>query len=122
MSKILIVEDNKDLLNIYKSELDYNGFETQIASTGDELFHYLDEFKPDLILLDIMLPDIDGVQALIKIKAKEECKNIKVILISNIDAPAIVNKAFASGADGYLIKSIILPSQLTDEVKNFLKQ
>ncbi len=121
MAKILIVEDNTDISNIYKSELEFNGFETLVVGSIVEMFPSIDEFSPDLILLDIMLPDGSGIDALKRIKTDEKYKGIKVVLISNIDAPAIINEAFANGADGYLIKAIILPSQLTDEVRNFLK-
>lgn len=121
MAKILIVEDNQDLSQIYKSELEYNKFEVMTIPSALEFFSTLDEFKPDLILLDIMLPDGDGIDLLKKVKGNPKYKMIKVVPISNIDATAVINDAFASGADGYLIKNTILPSQLTDEVKNFLK-
>lgn len=121
MAKILIVEDNKDLSKIYKSELEFNSFDTMVISSSVELFQMLEDFKPDLVLLDIMLPDASGIDVLKEIKSDDRYKSMKIIIISNIDAPAVINEAFANGADGYLIKSIILPSQLTDEIKNFLK-
>jgi DNA-binding response OmpR family regulator len=120
VSKIIIVEDNKDLSNIYKSELEYNGFEITTVGTSMEMFSVIDEVKPNLVLLDIMLPDSSGIDTLKRIKSDKKYSNIKIIIVSNIDAPAVINEAFAAGADGYLIKSIILPTQLTDEVKSFL--
>ena len=121
MAKILIVEDNLDLADIYKNELTYNGFDVSIVTNATDVFTTIDSLTPDLILLDIMLPDWYGLDILKKIKGNVTYKKIIILVLSNIDAPTVINEAYASGVDGYIIKSMILPSQLTDEVKLFLK-
>jgi len=120
MAKILIVEDNIDLSSIYKSELEYNGYIVDVLLSGAGVIEKIKEFEPDMILLDIMLPDADGLDILQAVKEEYSFAKIKVIIMSNIDAPAVVNRAYTLKADGYLIKSMLLPSQLTDEVKSFL--
>jgi len=121
VAKILIIEDNKDLAEIYKNELVFNGFEVYIVEMAIEIYAALDSLKPDLILLDIMLSDGYGLDILKKIKGNDAYNKIIVIVLSNIDAPTVINEAYANNVDGYIIKSMILPSQLTDEVKLFLK-
>ncbi len=118
MSKILIVEDNKDILSIYKKELEYNKYEVESAETGQAGIGLIEKDSFDLIVLDIMLPDMSGIDLLKK--AKEKDKKQKVVMLTNVDIPAVVNEAYANGADGYLIKAELLPSQVVEEIQRYL--
>jgi DNA-binding response OmpR family regulator len=118
MTKILLVEDDKDLLNIYQEELKFSGIEYDIAETGKDAIDKDSTFEYDVILLDIMLPDIQGLEVLRKIK--ERNKDKKVIIISNLEVPAIINQAYSLGVSAYLIKAELLPSQIVEEVKRII--
>jgi two-component system chemotaxis response regulator CheY len=72
----------------------------------------------DVVLLDIMLQDESGIDILKKIK--EQNKDQKVVMLTNLDVPAVINEAYENGADGYLLKSELLPSQVASEIKRFL--
>ena len=118
MTKILLVEDDKDLLNIYQEELKFSGIEYDTAETGKEAIDKDATFEYDVILLDIMLPDIQGLEVLKKVK--ERNKDKKVIIISNLEVPAIINQAYSLGVSAYLIKAELLPSQIVEEVKRIV--
>jgi DNA-binding response OmpR family regulator len=118
MSKILLVEDDNDLVNIYKEELSFSNIDFDIATNGEDAIKKNESFDYDLIMLDIMLPDISGIDVLKKIKEKDKDK--KVIVISNLEVPAIINQAFALGVNAYLIKAELLPSQIIEEVKRLI--
>ena len=120
MSKILIVEDNKDILNIYKKELEYNKYDVESAETGQSGIALIEKDSFDLIILDIMLPDMSGIELLKK--AKEKDKKQKVVMLTNVDIPAVVNDAYANGADGYLIKAELLPTQVVEEIQRYLNK
>ncbi|MHB8362547.1 MAG: response regulator transcription factor [Patescibacteria group bacterium] len=120
MSKILIVEDNKDILNIYKKELEYNKYDVESAETGQSGIDLIEKDSFDLIILDIMLPDMSGIDLLKK--AKEKDKKQKVVMLTNVDIPAVVNDAYANGADGYLIKAELLPTQVVEEIQRYLNE
>ncbi len=118
MSKILIVEDNKDILNIYKKELEYNKYDVATAETGAIGVSMIEKDSFDLIILDIMLPDMSGIDILKQ--TKEKNKKQKVVMLTNVDIPAVVNDAYKNGADGYLIKSELLPTQVVEEIQRYL--
>lgn len=119
MSKILLVEDDKDLLNIYREELKYSGIDFDIAETGKDAIDKDASFEYDVILLDIMLPDIQGLEVLKKVKMRNKDK--KVIIISNLEVPAMINEAYSLGVSAYLIKAELLPSQIIEEVRRVLE-
>ncbi len=119
MSKILLVEDNKDLLNIYKEELKFANLDFDISENGEDAIKKNQETEYDLIMLDMMLPDISGIDVLKKIR--EKSNTVKVIIISNLEVPAIINQAYLLGITAYLMKDEMLPSQIIEEVKRALQ-
>jgi DNA-binding response OmpR family regulator len=105
MTRILIVDDEKDLLIIYGSILKKAGYIIDTAGTGARCFIKLSEFKPDLVLLDINLPDTDGYKILSEIKTTKEFEHIFVIMISGEEiSPENMAHGLESGADEYMIK------------------
>jgi len=116
MKKILLVEDEKYISDMYKMKFAMSGYETIIAEDGERGWALAMSEKPDLILLDIMLPKLDGYEVLAKLKASEETKNIKVYLLSNLGQNGEVNKGFSGGADGFMVKADMTPSQLVKNV------
>jgi len=121
MARILIVEDEKILAEMYKEKLLEDGFETYLAFSCEEGINYLKDNKPDLILLDILLPKENGISFLEKIKNLPNIENIPIIAFSNYDEPKTKKQAFALGVKAYLIKTQYTPKQLVKEIKKFLK-
>ncbi|MEK7502067.1 MAG: response regulator [Patescibacteria group bacterium] len=122
MAKILIVEDEKDLLEVYKDTLEANGHEVDTADDGEVAFDKMKQGGYDLVLLDIILPKINGL--LIMQKLKEEFPspqnpNKTVVFLTNLDRNEEINQGIKL-ADGYLIKSKITPDDLVREVNLYL--
>ncbi len=118
--KILLIEDDEFIRDIYHDELTENGFLVDGVRTGKEGFEKLAQNQYDLILLDIMLPDTNGLEILKQVKQNPATKALKVILLTNLGQDAIVKQGFDLGADKYLIKVSLNPEQIVAEVKNCL--
>lgn len=122
MKKILLVEDDPFLIDIYTTKLKEAGFLVEVANDGEDGLKKIKEKKPALIILDIVLPQIDGWEILTKIKADPVLKNLKVIMLSNLGQKEDVEKAINLGALKYLIKAHYTPSQVIAEVKACLSK
>ncbi len=119
--KILLVEDDPFLIDIYSTKLKEAGFEVLVSDKGEEVVSKVEEENPDLILLDIVLPEIDGWEILRRIKSEKKFKELKVIILSNLGQKEEVEKGMDLGAVSYLIKAHHTPSQVVEEVKKVLK-
>ena len=119
--KILIVEDDKNISKLVRYNLEKAGFDCESTITGEDALLALDKHAFDLIVLDIMLPKIDGLQILRTLKEKK-IKNGPIILLTNLGQDSIVKDGFKAGAAGYLIKSAMSPDQVLHEVRVFLNK
>jgi len=120
MKKILLVEDDPFLIDIYSTKLDEGGFKVSIVKDGTQVLEKAKKNKPDLILLDIVLPHIDGWQILKQLKTDAALKDAKIVILSNLSQKEEVEKGLSLGADKYLIKSDFTPSQVIKEIKELL--
>jgi len=114
---VLIVEDELDVRELYRDLLTDNGFSVLLATNGREALILARENKWDLMLLDIMIPEIDGLSVL------EEVKNIHhkpVLIISNLNNEEVISRATELGTDGYVVKSELNPKQFIVEVRKHL--
>lgn len=122
MPKILIVEDDIDLLNLYNETFSTAGFEVDLAEDGLEALQKLALFKPEIVLLDLMLPNIDGFTVLENIKTNPETTSIKVVVQTNLASEIQKEKALQLGADKFLIKTGNSPGNLVEEVNQVLEK
>jgi DNA-binding response OmpR family regulator len=120
MKNILLVEDDSFLIDIYTTKMKESGFSVEVASEGDEAVRRAKEEKFDLVLLDIVLPKVDGWDILRQIKAETKLKDLKVIIISNLSQKEEVEKGMNLGAEKYLIKAHYTPSEVVKEIKDVL--
>ena len=119
--RILIVEDEPDALEIFKDILMEDGFETDGAEGGLVALEKLVNNKYDLVLLDIVMPDKDGISILEEIKKfPDKYGEAKVVMLTNIGGDLAVDKAMKIGAAGYLLKSETEPDDLVASVKKYL--
>jgi len=121
MKSILLVEDDPFVIDIYTKKLKMAGFSVRTARDGEEALRKLKEKKPDLLILDIVLPNIDGWELLGKIKGKEELKDLKAVVLSNLSEKIDVEKGLEFGIAGYFIKAYYTPTQVVKEIKKILK-
>lgn len=115
--KILIIEDEEFLSEMYKLKFKKEGYDVFMADNGDEGIAIAQKENPDLILLDLVLPKMSGYQILEKLKSNNITKNIQVYILSNLSQDEEINKSFKDGADGYFIKANLTPSQLMNNVQ-----
>ena len=120
--KILIVEDDSFVLDIYQTKLSQEGYTVIEAKNGVEGMKILEKEKPDLILLDIVMPYMDGIEVLKKIKENKELNKIPVILLTNLSQKEKINVGLGLGASDYLIKSHFTPSEVMDKIKIYLSK
>lgn len=118
--KVLIIEDDIPLYNLYKTELELRGYEVSNISDGNLAFDAVKTQSPDIVLLDLMLPNRNGLQILEELKTQEETKNIKVTILTNFGNEDNVSKALELGAEDYIMKYNIVPSELSEKVASLL--
>lgn len=114
--KILVIEDDFFVRDIYQKKLSESGFSVESAADGLEGLERLRAHVPDLIILDIFMPYVDGRDVLREIKSHEEWRHIPVILLTNFSASEGVKDGFGLGATEYLIKSHFTPSEVLEKV------
>jgi len=119
--KILIVEDDKFLRELIAKKLSEGGFIVEEASDGEEGIRKIKEGRPDLILLDLILPSIDGFEVLEKIKEDLETKPIPVIVLSNLGQKEDIERGLKLGAFDYLVKAHFTPGEVIEKVRNALR-
>jgi DNA-binding response OmpR family regulator len=119
--KILIAEDDSFLGNAYKMKLTKAGHELQLAADGEAALKKLESFTPDVIVLDLIMPNIDGFGVLEKVKADDRFKNIPVIVASNLGQEEDIKKAKKLGANDYVIKSDLSLNQLIEKITALVK-
>lgn len=117
---ILIIEDDKFLAKMLGRMLEASNYQTELAATGNEGLAKAAAGRADLILLDIMLPDIDGFDVLAKIKSDEKTKKIPVVIISNLGQPEDVAQGKKLGAADYLVKSDLSLDEVVEKVRQQL--
>ena len=118
--KILIVEDEKMLSEMYRDSFEREGFEVVIATTGQEAVDVAKAEKPDFILLDILLPNEDGLYFLRKKKKTPEISSLPVLVFSAYDHAETKKQAFLLGAHEYLIKTDYTPQEIVKKVEQYL--
>lgn len=118
--KILLVEDDEALAAVYKSRLDIEGFETKGVYNGEEALAAATAFKPDLILLDAMMPKISGFDVLDILRNTPETAQIKVIMLTALSQPKDKARAENLGVDDYLVKSQVVIGDVIERVKYHL--
>ncbi len=120
MKKILLIEDDSFLSNIYALKLKEKGFEIDVAFSGEEAIEKIEKNKPDIILLDIILPRMSGWDFLQKIRKNEKFDSIKVIVLSNLDGEEEIKKGDKLGVIKHLVKAYYTPNDLAKEIEGIL--
>ena len=120
MKTILLIEDDPFLADVYSTKFREVGFEIDVATDGQEGLKKIKAKKPDLLLLDIVLPGINGWEILETIRKEEVLKDLKIIILSNLTEKEEVEKGLELGVTKYLIKARYTPTEAVEEVKKIL--
>jgi CheY-like chemotaxis protein len=123
MAKIMLVEDDAILVEMYQAKFELEGHDVTVATNGEECLELLETNTPELILLDILMPKINGFHVLKEIKKQPQLRQIPVILLTNLgEAEVDMNKELAGalGVSDYLIKSHHTPDEVVEKVVKIL--
>lgn len=120
--KVLLIEDDQFLAKMYTTKLNMEDIAVHLAPDGQEGINLAKAEKPDIILLDIILPKMDGWQVLEALKADAKTKSIPVLLLTNLGQQEDIEKGLKLGATDYLIKAHFTPSEVLDKIKSILNK
>lgn len=118
--KILLVEDDTALASVYRSRLELEGFEVDEVNNGEEALSRAVAFRPDLILLDAMMPKISGFDVLDILRNTPETSNMRVVMLTALSQPKDKERAESLGVDDYLVKSQVVIGDVVDRIKHHL--
>jgi DNA-binding response OmpR family regulator/HPt (histidine-containing phosphotransfer) domain-containing protein len=114
MKRILIIEDDPIVGHIYKTRLEKEGFEIEVCADGQAGFYRTHEFQPDAVLLDLMLPKMNGIDILKKLRAEPKFQRLPVVVFTNAYVPNMIQEAFSAGASQVFNKATLTPRQILD--------
>jgi DNA-binding response OmpR family regulator len=120
--KILLIEDDTFLVEMYTTKFELEGFGVISAEDGIKGLEMVKKETPDIILLDILMPKMDGFAVLDALKKDKTTADIPVVLLTNLGQKEDVKKGFEKGAVGYLIKAHFMPSEVVEKIKKILKE
>lgn len=120
--KILLIEDDSFLISMYTTKFELENFEVVAAEDGEKGLGLAVKEKPDIILLDILLPKMNGFEVLKELKNNKETSPIPVILLTNLSQKNEIEQGLALGAQDYLIKAHFMPSEVMDKIKKVLNE
>lgn len=118
--KILLVEDDDGLANVYRMRLETEGFKVHRVPNGEDALASAIEFRPDLILLDVMMPKVSGFDVLDILRNTPETANIKIVMLTALSQDSDKQKAEKLGADDYMVKSQVVIADVVERVKHHL--
>lgn len=121
MNHVLIVEDEEFLVRALKDNLESEGCAVDTAANGEEAIDRIKKQKPDIILLDLLMPKKDGFYVLEEVKKNPEWKLIPIIVLSNLGGDAEIKRALEMGADDYFVKSQHPIEEVIEKVKEYLE-
>jgi DNA-binding response OmpR family regulator len=120
MTKIAIIEDDQAINQMYRMKFEAEGFDVRLAGNGKLGVELVKSFKPDIILLDIQMPEMNGDEALAAIRATDWGKAVPVIILTNLGEEESPKNLSTLGVEGYIVKADLTPSQVVARVKEAL--
>lgn len=120
MTKIAIIEDDAMISQMYRMKFEMDGFDVEISNNGFDGLKMLDDFRPNLLLLDFFLPEMNGVEIIEKIRANTHLSNLPVIILTNADKSEITENLDKFNIAAYIVKAHLTPRQVVEKVKETL--
>lgn len=121
-TKIAIIEDDAVISQMYRMKFEAEGYDVQMAGNGKIGVELVEKMRPDIILLDLRMPEMDGAQALAQIRAHEWGKDIPVLILTNVGEEEAPHELRELGIIGYIVKAELTPRQVTERVKEALQK
>lgn len=120
MPKIAIIEDDQAISQMYRIKFETEGYDVQVAENGRLGFELIEKFRPDIVLLDLMMPEMNGDELLVKIRAEDWGKNLKVIILTNMGEEEAPDRLRALNISTFIVKADMTPRQVAELVKKHL--
>ena len=121
MTKIAIIEDDQVISQMYRMKFESDGFEVEVAQNGKDGVALVKQFSPDMILLDMQMPEMNGNEALSEIRKHDWGKTVPVLVLTNLGEEEAPKNLHALGIEGYIVKADLTPRQVVERVKQILK-
>lgn len=118
--KVAIIEDDPAIIQMYKLKFETEGYEVQTALDGQEGLALIESFKPDAVLLDLMMPNMNGMEMLSQLRSSAEGRETKVIVLTNMGDTETATKVYKMAADDYIVKAEMTPLQVVERVRKLL--
>lgn len=119
--KILLAEDDLQLVDMYSRKFELEGFDVRIAEDGQKAINILKDFTPDVAILDIMMPNVDGLEVLKHLKSTPGMENVITIMLTNMSDQTTAEEIYELGATEYLVKAELTPLEVANKVRELLK-
>jgi CheY-like chemotaxis protein len=118
---VLLIEDDSAIADMYRVQLEYDGFRVTVAATGENGFAAIASTQPDIVLLDLLLPDRSGLEIMAEIKARFP-QHPPVVILSNYGEPTMIDRGMSLGALEYLVKSRVTPATVSQSIPGWIEQ
>lgn len=122
MAKIAIIEDDLAIAQMYRLKFEAEGYDVQIAENGKLGLKLVEEMKPDIVLVDLMMPEMNGDEMLVKMRKTDWGKDVKVIVLTNVGEQEAPDALKDLGVSAYIVKADMTPKEVSDLVKEQLKK
>jgi len=122
MTKIAIIEDDPVISQMYCMKFEADGFEVQVADNGRDGINLVEQFKPDLILMDMKMPQMNGDEALVKIRSESWGRDVPVMVLTNLGEEEAPKSLHSLGIHSYIVKADMTPRQVVERVKTALQK
>jgi len=121
-NKILIVEDDSYISDMYKIKLEEGGYSVSVAPDGESGLELASQIMPDIILLDVVMPKMDGFAVLQNLRGDAKFKDTPIVMLTNLGQKESVEKGLKSGADDYIVKAHFTPSEVVSKIEDILNK
>lgn len=119
--KIILAEDDVQLIDMYQRKFEMEGFDVKFAEDGQQAIDILKDWKPDVALIDIMMPRVNGLDVLKYIKERPDYEDVLTIMLTNLGNEATAEEIYKLGATEYIVKADMTPLEVSEKVKELIK-
>jgi CheY-like chemotaxis protein len=119
--KILLAEDDLQLIDMYRRKFEMEGFDVKFAEDGQQALDILADWKPDVALIDIMMPKVNGLDVLKYIKTRPDYEDVLTVMLTNLGNESTAEEIYKLGATEYIVKEDMTPLEVSDKVKELFK-
>ena len=119
--KILLAEDDLQIIDMYRRKFEMEGFDVQFAEDGEKAIEILGKWKPDIALLDIMMPKVNGLDVLKFIKERKDYEDVLTVMLTNLGNESTAEEIYKLGATEYIVKADMTPLEVANKVKELIK-